>query len=125
MELCSCEPFQTCQKCAKSIKKPGVKAKKAQMTSRTIRNIIEPPEGHYCRRCDDETGTESYRHLETFRKYQIGKGTGTKCHNRFTAWLCSDCDNIVSNMRQDKNNEVEVFKHAEEWNWLIMKTWLL
>jgi hypothetical protein len=84
---------------------------------------IKRPEKAHCRKCGRTTGTECFRHIETFRKFEFGKGTGQKCSDKLTAWLCFDCDLIMST-KPDKNDELAVFKHAEEWNYLIIKTWI-
>lgn len=124
-----CEPFnsiESCEECMnEAFPKPGKNPKKKLSTKRTLQHNIERPEDPFCRRCDDEIGNEKHRHLETFRKYEIGKGLSTKSHDRFTAWLCDECDDIMSNQRPNKNHTMAVLRHAEEWNWLIMKTWLL
>jgi hypothetical protein len=108
------------------IEKPGPPPPKR--TKKTRRNPqkrwLEPPELKHCRRCDRTTNTECYRHLETFRKFFGGKGWALKVHDKLTAWLCYECDQVMST-KPNKTDLLAVFKHAEEWNFLIIKTWLI
>jgi len=125
MKKCQCEPFQVCSSCySPKLSKPGEKAKKEKKIKRVKKHNIEKPEKLHCRRCDRVTGQEAYRHLETFRKHELGKGVGTKCNDKATAYLCQECDNIMSNRRPDKNDEVTYWIHAEEWLFLVLKTWV-
>lgn len=103
--------------------KLGPKKKKVLKTKRFLNHNIEPPEKSHCRKCGRTTGTECFRHLETFRKFEVGKGWAVKCDDHYSFWGCSDCDEEMS-IKPDKTNELAVMTHAEEWNWLIIKTWI-
>ena len=104
--------------------KPGAKQKKTKVTKTVKVRNIHTPELTHCRKCMTEDGTECYRHIETFRKFSGGKGVGAKTKDTLTAWLCQKCDNIMST-KPHRLDELKVAMHAEEWNFLIIKTWLL
>lgn len=122
---CDCEKFQVCPLCTKpKFPKIGPKQKNRPKTKSVYIHKIEIPEDKKCIRCGETSGTECYRHLETFRKHSAGKGVGIKCNDKYTFWGCQKCDQIMST-KPDKKNELAVMTHAEEWNWLIIKTHLL
>jgi hypothetical protein len=124
--------------------KPGPKQKSSKIHNKSKTRIhdIEKPSDKKCRRCEVETGTEAYRHLESFRKYMFGKGMAKKCDDHLTAWLCSKCTEIMDR-KPDKfmyadpmargidqelellKGDYEVMKHSEEWLFLVCKTWLV
>ena len=119
---CQCEPFQNCPLCSTpQFPKPGDKKKKKLKTKRIESHNIEPPFQKHCRRCSQTTGTEALRHIETFRKHQLGKGSGRKADDRAVAWLCMECDSVMST-KPDKSDLLATMTHAEEWLWLILKT---
>lgn len=123
---CNCtEPFHSCPSCRIDLSKPGEKKKKKPKAKRILIHIIEKPEKLHCRRCNQTTGGEAFRHLETFRKHEFGKGTGQKCNDKLTAWLCTLCDIEMSNNRPHSAEHVRVWQHAEEWLYLVIKTWLV
>ena len=106
--------------------KPGPKEKRKLSTKRVLKHNIDKPHKLHCRKCNATTGTEAYRHIETSRKHALGKGIGSKSNDKATAYLCSECDNILSNLRPDKDtNSVEYWKREEEWLWLVLLTWLI
>lgn len=122
---CPHEPFEPCNcMIEQKFPKPGKKEKKKLQTKRLLKHNIEKPENRKCVRCGLTTGSECYRHLETFRKHEAGKGVGVKCDDKCTSWLCNQCDWSMSK-KPDKNVPLAVYVHAEEWNWLIIKTHLL
>ena len=124
MKTCQCEPFQNCELCKVDLSKPGLKEKKKiQKTKRLNIHNFDKPEKLHCRRCNG-VGT-AFRHLETFRKHNFGKGTGLKCDDRMTAWLCGLCDIEMSIKRPRKNDQLLYWQHAEEWLYLIIKTWMV
>jgi len=103
--------------------KPGKKKKNRPKTKRLFIHDIKVPEDKTCRRCGSPSDTCCFRHLETFRKFQAGKGVGKKCNDRYTFWGCEKCDQIMSK-KPEKNDALSIMTHAEEWNWLIIKTWI-
>ncbi len=117
------------------IKKPGPKKKPSKITNRKVRlHKIKVPEYKHCRRCEIETGKERFAHYEGFRKHEFGKGTGVKCNDNMTAWLCQKCTDIMDHKPgkyqfitnvQNIDNERAILKHSEEWLYLICKTHLL
>ena len=112
--------------------KPGPSVKDKPKAKRILIHSIEKPKELHCRRCNMTTGTECFRHYEGSRRSEFGKGTGLKCNNRMTAWLCVECD-IVMSKKQARYGafplgtatELRIKIRDEEWLYLIVKTWLL
>jgi len=100
-----------------------IKKKVKKSAKRIYTHDIEKPEKLHCRKCGAYSDTCCYRHLETYLKHEFGKGTGIKCNDKLSAYLCYKCDLILST-KPDKNNELEVLKHSEQWLKLIIKTWI-
>jgi hypothetical protein len=103
----------------KKVDKPGVKVKSVEKVkrlkfSKTVE--IEPPKERYCRRCERETGTECYRHDESRRKSKFGKGYGKKVKHRRSAWLCNDCDAVMSPDLPKTATENEQLRRDLEWS---------
>lgn len=128
---CSHYPISLFTKVRPKLEKPGKKVKTTIKTKHTKKRVIEKPKELHCRRCNLTTGTECYRHCESFRKSGFGKGGGQKCDDKKTAYLCSDCDEIMSpspiknlGFRVDAVAELAmIYKHAEEWWYLMDLTW--
>jgi len=119
------------------LKKPGPKKKTSKIKNKSVRfHDIKKPDDLKCRRCGIETGTERFAHYEGFRKHEFGKGTGLKCNDNMTAWLCDKCtifmdakpDKFILGDYVDPTDDYfynECVCHSEEWLYLICKTHLL
>lgn len=95
------------------IKKPG-KPKKKNLQKQ------KPPRERHCRRCGRITGTECFRHAES-RIIKGGTGImGGKIPDDKTAWLCFDCDLIVSKSLPEHAPQSKFKAHAKEWKRLIL-----
>ncbi len=121
--------------------KVGPKKKTAKIMNRKARvHDIDQPKEKHCRRCGRKTDAERFAHYEGFRRSEFGKGTGQKCNDLMTAWLCQKCTDIMdhkpidvtqfeSNKRESaqvyRHNELLKIQHSEEWLYLICKTWLI
>lgn len=116
--------------------KPGKAKKSAKIKNRPRIHDIKKPDSKACVRCNILKGTERLAHYEGFRKHSLGKGTGIKCHDNFTAWLCQECTDIMDKkpvkVKLSKENTVEYwqslwdeYRHSEEWLFLICKTHLV
>ena len=102
--------------------KAGKKVKPTKIWNKKVRvHDIDKPKERHCRRCERTTGSERFAHYEGFRKSSLGKGTGVKCDDNFTAWLCQTCTDTMD----FKPKEGGLYIHSEEWLWLICKTHLL
>lgn len=121
-----CEPFnstESCEECnmdLSGVRPPIVKEQNHKSTG------IKPPKEMIksCKRCDKMNINLGLRHIESPLKYKMGKGTSGKSHPKGTAYLCDFCDNIMSNQRPDKGNELARALHDNEWLWLVWRTWL-
>jgi hypothetical protein len=106
--------------------KPGPKKKSTKIMNRKSRlHDIKKPSDLSCKRCDIETGTERFSHYEGFRKHQFGKGTGVKCDDSMTAFLCQKCTDIMDKQPDRTILGYPEKSHSEEWLYLICKTHLL
>ncbi len=127
IKTCDCTPFQSCPECGVDLKKPGLRLRKTIKTPRIKKREIEQPIEQHCRRCNLTTGTECFRHAESrIVKLLAGGGImGAKIPDTLTAWLCMDCDAIMSTPTPVDAIEQEFRDHALEWLLLIAKTHLV
>jgi hypothetical protein len=107
--------------------KPGPKKKRTKKTEYIKIREIQRPEKLHCRRCKTETGTEAFRHTESrLIKLLCGGGiVGSKLPDTLTAYLCMECDVIMSKPLPKDATEQELKDHALEWFILIASTWLI
>lgn len=82
---------------------------------------LKPPNNKYCRNCNKTTGTERWCHAESrIIKFEHGGGImGGKIPDDQTAWLCFNCDNILSKPIYKDSAQVEFEKHATIWREII------
>ena len=111
---------------------PNQLKKDTKLPPNSKKKLVPPGEKH-CRKCDIETGTECYRHVESRVIKFLDKGgiMGGKVNDNLTAWLCFECDQKLSSPVIKKEtpsiNDIDnlVRDHALAWALAIIKTHLI
>ena len=97
---------------ARAVPKPGPYKKKKRPKQK-------PPIEKHCRRCSRRTYKERWCHSES-RIIKGGTGImGGKIPDDQTAWLCFDCDLIMSKSLPNQAPQSKFKAHAKEWKRLI------
>ncbi len=124
MKKCDCEVFQSCPDCRPKFPKPGKPKKKTKKTELVKTREIQKPDKMNCVKCNRISDTECHRHAESkIIKFLSGGGiTGGKIPDTLTAWLCENCNAIISEPIPKTANEYEIIKHALDWALAILKT---
>jgi hypothetical protein len=89
------------------------------------KEMLASARGQACICCNSMDGTVVAAHYTGFRQHSLGKGTGIKCGDIFTAHLCRKChakfDSLDISTFIDRY--MRKIDQSEQFMFLILKTW--
>ena len=89
------------------------------------KKMLASARGQACICCGALDGSVIAAHYTGMRQHALGKGTGIKCGDIFTAHLCQKCHDIYDSLEASTFDDRFMRKvdQSEQFFYLICKTW--
>jgi len=102
---------------SKKAKKQVIERLREQVKEHQDKSTLKLAKGESCVRCGSMDGTVVSCHYTGIRQHLLGKGTGQKCHDLASAFLCSTCHAEMDQPKERKSVEA-----SEEFLYCIVQT---
>ena len=105
--------------CLEARRKEQVTELRSQISDKqgSDKKTLKLAKGQACVRCGVDDGSTVSCHYTGLRQHQLGKGTGTKCNDLATAFLCYKCHTELDQPKERKSVEA-----SEDFLFCIVQT---